>query len=177
MYVFFRLYHLLFQRFQLAFNLSNIVLSDPHDATLASVSSIEIRKAQDEFVKTDRARFEAFLSLIHGLVDGSIDVARYEDGCRYLLGAQSYMLFSLDRLIVQVLKELQLIINDITSCKLITLWQIRMEQKYQTRTGSNSIENLNADMKSCTPTQPPLLESHKIYNAEQTDAWRSLLAF
>ena len=84
---------------------------------------------QNDNLKTQKNRFEAFVSMVYGLVDGSLDAFQYEDGCRCMLGRKAYEVFSVDKLIVRVLKQLQLVVNDVTSCKLLALWQLGEEQR------------------------------------------------
>ena len=80
---------------------------------------------------TANVNYNAFLSILRGLVGGSLDAAQYEDCCQRLIGTQTYLFLNLDKLIVQLLKQLQLVINDLTSRKLIALWQLHEQHKAQ----------------------------------------------
>lgn len=62
--------------------------------------------------------FDAFLSYVYALLDGSIDNARYEDCCRTLMGSSSFMLFTMDKLVSQMLKQLQNMASDENSAEL-----------------------------------------------------------
>lgn len=111
-YMFFRLYHLLFQRYEFAWKLCD-------NPTLVPSG------CQSEYSSQDHPRITAFDTLVRGLLDGSLDSGRYEGGCRLLFGASSFVFFSIDNLIVQLLKQLQCVVNDIQSSKLVDLWKER----------------------------------------------------
>lgn len=111
-YMFFRLYHLLFQRYEFAWKLGD-------NPTLVPSG------CQSEYSSQDHPRITAFDTLVRGLLDGSLDSGRYEGGCRLLFGASSFVFFSIDNLIVQLLKQLQCVVNDIQSSKLVDLWKER----------------------------------------------------
>jgi len=57
-------------------------------------------------------RHSQFMSMVYALIDGSIDIAQFEDQCRSLLSTNSYVLFTLDKLIRCVVKQLQTIVLD-----------------------------------------------------------------
>lgn len=46
-----------------------------------------------------------FLEVLYNLLDGSIDNSKFEDDCRETIGTQSYMLFTLDKLIYKLVKQ------------------------------------------------------------------------
>ena len=49
-----------------------------------------------------------FTSALYSLVDGSADNDKFEDECRAIIGTQSYILFTLDKLIFKIVKQVQL---------------------------------------------------------------------
>lgn len=46
-----------------------------------------------------------FMSALYGLLDGSADNTKFEDDCRSIIGNQSYVLFTLDKLIYKLVKQ------------------------------------------------------------------------
>lgn len=46
-----------------------------------------------------------FMSALYSLLDGSADNAKFEDECRAIIGNQSYVLFTLDKLIYKLVKQ------------------------------------------------------------------------
>jgi len=63
----------------------------------------------------------AFLGLLFRLLSGSLEASRYEDDCRALLGANSYVLFTLDKLIYKLIKQVQALAGDETVQRLLLL--------------------------------------------------------
>lgn len=109
-YTFFRLYHLLSQRFEFVYRLCGDCQKGTHCAR--------------------PTRFEASISMVHSFVSGSIGIDRYKEGCRLLLGTTSFVLSTVDKLIVLILKQLERVVNDEPSRRLLDLWHEREKQKY-----------------------------------------------
>ncbi|EPS70392.1 hypothetical protein M569_04368, partial [Genlisea aurea] len=95
-YLLFRLHQMLYERMQSAkFHSSSPenkwkILNDAHSA--------------DPY-----ARFKCAL---HNLLDGTSDSMKFEDECRAIVGAQSYILFTLDKLIHKLIKQMQIIATE-----------------------------------------------------------------
>ncbi|XP_042379582.1 paired amphipathic helix protein Sin3-like 5 isoform X1 [Zingiber officinale] len=66
--------------------------------------------------------YAKFLSILYDLLDGSADNTKFEDDCRAIIGTQSYVLFTLDKLIYKVVKQLQAVASDEMSNKLLHLY-------------------------------------------------------
>lgn len=49
------------------------------------------------------------MSALYSLLDGSADNAKFEDDCRSIIGNQSYVLFTLDKLIYKLVKQVFLL--------------------------------------------------------------------
>lgn len=45
------------------------------------------------------------MTALYYLLDGSSDNSKFEDDCRAILGNQSYLLFTLDKLIYKLVKQ------------------------------------------------------------------------
>jgi len=50
-----------------------------------------------------------FIRALYSLLDGSADNAKFEDDCRSIIGNQSYVLFTLDKLIYKLVKQVFLL--------------------------------------------------------------------
>jgi paired amphipathic helix protein Sin3a len=48
-----------------------------------------------------------FMGMVHKLLDNQLDSSLFEDQCRTLLGTNSYVLFTLDKLIYKFVKHMQ----------------------------------------------------------------------
>ncbi|XP_064949089.1 paired amphipathic helix protein Sin3-like 4 isoform X1 [Musa acuminata AAA Group] len=66
--------------------------------------------------------YAKFMSALYHLLDGSADNTKFEDDCRAIIGTQSYVLFTLDKLIYKVAKQLQAIASDEMDNKLLQLY-------------------------------------------------------
>ncbi|KAL6848318.1 hypothetical protein ACP4OV_022446 [Aristida adscensionis] len=66
--------------------------------------------------------YAKFMSALYNLLDGSSDNTKFEDDCRAIIGTQSYVLFTLDKLIYKVVKQLQAIATDEMDNKLLQLY-------------------------------------------------------
>ena len=69
----------------------------------------------------DGAMHDEFLEALTNLVDGSIEIGEFEDECRRLLGAKSYILCTIDKLVSKIVKQLQYLMQDEVSTKLLAL--------------------------------------------------------
>lgn len=47
------------------------------------------------------------MKALYKLLDGSSDNSKFEDDCRAIIGAQSYILFTLDKLIYKIVKQVR----------------------------------------------------------------------
>ncbi|XP_026381727.1 paired amphipathic helix protein Sin3-like 4 isoform X3 [Papaver somniferum] len=104
-YVLFRLHQTLFER----------ILS----AKINSLSSDKKWRTSKETGSPDL--YARFLSALYSLLDGSSDNTKFEDDCRALIGTQSYVLFTLDKLICKLVKQLQAVAADEVDSKLLQL--------------------------------------------------------
>lgn len=65
--------------------------------------------------------YSKFLEVLYGLLDGSVENLKFEDECRAIIGTQSYVLFTLDKLIFKLVKQLQVAASDDVALKLVAL--------------------------------------------------------
>ncbi|CAH9087521.1 unnamed protein product [Cuscuta epithymum] len=112
-YVLFRLHQTLYERM--------------HKAKLHS-SSVENRWRGSN-VPNPTDIYARFMAALRNLLDGSSDNAKFEDDCRAIIGAQSYLLFTLDKLIYKLVKQLQTIATDDTENKLLQIYMYEQSRK------------------------------------------------
>jgi len=67
--------------------------------------------------------YQAFISSLRQLVEGKMEASVYEDVLRTLLGTDAYTLFTLQKIISQALKQLQMLVVEETSQKLLALYR------------------------------------------------------
>ncbi|KAM7277930.1 hypothetical protein ACFE04_005064 [Oxalis oulophora] len=65
--------------------------------------------------------YGSFMTALYNLLDGSADNSMFEDECRDILGNQSYVLFTLDKLIYKLVKQLITVATDEMDIKLLNL--------------------------------------------------------
>ncbi|XP_074287332.1 paired amphipathic helix protein Sin3-like 2 isoform X2 [Silene latifolia] len=73
--------------------------------------------------------YASFTTALYNLLDGLSDNAKFEDDCRAIIGNQSYVLFTLDKLIYKLVKQLQAIATDETDNKLLQLYEYERSRR------------------------------------------------
>mmetsp|Transcript_16182 Transcript_16182/g.39442 ORF Transcript_16182/g.39442 Transcript_16182/m.39442 type:complete len:1081 (+) Transcript_16182:583-3825(+) len=110
-YILFRLHQHLYERLATA------------RSSAVSMSKYFGQKAEPEEVRAAKEReiHNDFLRLLFKLLNGAVESSSFEDDCRTLLGANSYVLFTLDKLIYKVVKQIQSLTSDETAIGLLHL--------------------------------------------------------
>ncbi|KAJ6313356.1 hypothetical protein OIU77_014790 [Salix suchowensis] len=111
-YVLFRLHQTLYERIQSA---------------KVNSSSAERKWRASSTSPTDL--YARFMSALYNLLDGSSDNTKFEDDCRAIIGTQSYVLFTLDKLIYKLVKQLQTVAADEMDNKLLQLYAYEKSRK------------------------------------------------
>ncbi|CAN4124323.1 unnamed protein product [Withania somnifera] len=127
-YVLFRLHQTLYERLQ--------------KAKLHSSSSEHRWRVSNAINPTES--YSRFRSALYNLLDGSSDNTKFEDDCRAIIGAQSYLLFTLDKLIYKIVKLLQTIASDELESKLLQLYAYEISRKSSTFSDVVYHENVRA---------------------------------
>ncbi|XP_031282358.1 paired amphipathic helix protein Sin3-like 4 isoform X2 [Pistacia vera] len=113
-YVLFRLHQTLYERIQ--------------SAKINSSSSAERKwRTSNDTSPTDL--YARFMSALYSLLDGSSDNTKFEDDCRAIIGTQSYVLFTLDKLLYKLVKHLQAVATDEMDNKLLQLYAYEKSRK------------------------------------------------
>ncbi|WJX65521.1 hypothetical protein P8452_50176 [Trifolium repens] len=111
-YALFRLHQILYER----------ILSAKENSTSAEMKW----KAKDS---TSTDSYTRFMDALYNLLDGSAENAKFEDECRAILGNQSYVLFTLDKLIYKLIRQLQTVATDEEDNKLLQLYEYEKSRK------------------------------------------------
>ena len=113
-YVFFRLHQFLYDRLHTAKQLAY----KPRKGSAKK----KIPFSGDE-------RWQRFNSLLDEFVKGEDKgESRFEDECRNLLGASSYVLFTMDKLVHQLIKQMLALLNSEVSMQLLQLYAIELRR-------------------------------------------------
>ncbi|XP_058778731.1 paired amphipathic helix protein Sin3-like 2 [Vicia villosa] len=108
----FRLHQILYER----------ILSAKENST-----SAEMKRKGKDASSTDP--YTRFMDALYNLLDGSVENAKFEDECRAILGNQSYVLFTLDKLIYKLIRQLQTVATDEEDNKLLQLYEYEKSRK------------------------------------------------
>ncbi|GAV73182.1 PAH domain-containing protein/Sin3_corepress domain-containing protein [Cephalotus follicularis] len=106
-YVLFRLHQILYER----------ILSAKMNSASAEMKWKTLKDASSSDL------YARFMTALYNLLDGSADNAKFEDECRAIIGNQSYVLFTLDKLIYKLVKQLQTVATDEMDNKLLQLYE------------------------------------------------------
>ncbi|KAK4772300.1 hypothetical protein SAY86_014075 [Trapa natans] len=85
-------------------------------------------KASSDASPTDS--YARFMTALYNLLDGSSDNTKFEDDCRAIIGTQSFVLFTLDKLIYKLVKQLQAVAADEMDSKLLQLYAYEKSRKH-----------------------------------------------
>ncbi|XP_050947130.1 paired amphipathic helix protein Sin3-like 4 isoform X3 [Cucumis melo] len=96
-------------------------------AKINSSSSERKWRASNDTTPTDL--YARFMNALYSLLDGSSDNTKFEDDCRATIGTQSYVLFTLDKLIYKIVKQLQTVASDEMDNKLLQLYAYEKSRK------------------------------------------------
>jgi len=112
LYSFFRLHQHLFER---------VTIAHQEAANMQAKKEAEA-KANGSPPPAEGEVLGTFFTMLYKLLEGNLESSRYEDECRALLGNNAYMLFTLDKLLLKLMKQLQALQNDDLSMKLRALY-------------------------------------------------------
>ncbi|KAH9609157.1 hypothetical protein KSS87_002383 [Heliosperma pusillum] len=112
-YVLFRLHQTLYERIR--------------SAKVNSSTADRKWKSSSDSLSSDL--YSRFMNALYSLVDGTSDNNKFEDDCRAIVGTQSYLLFTLDKLIYKLVKQLQILAADDVDNKLLQLYAYESSRK------------------------------------------------
>ncbi|KAF0699793.1 Aste57867_9634 [Aphanomyces stellatus] len=128
-YVFVRLYQVLYSRLEQARELCEKAKRNRNRRTInpAAAMLAHAHHVHANEVDSQTGDYEAFMSKLYALIDQSIENPRYEDCCRSLMGSSSYFLFTMDKLVTLLLKQMQHMATDDACQKLAALYQSQLD--------------------------------------------------
>uniref|UniRef100_A0A1J3GR05 Paired amphipathic helix protein Sin3-like 2 n=2 Tax=Noccaea caerulescens TaxID=107243 RepID=A0A1J3GR05_NOCCA len=112
-YVLFRLHRILYERISCA-------------KTFCTGGEMKQRNTKDTSTPDPYSRF---MSALFSLLNGSAENSKFEDECRAIIGNQSYVLFTLEKLIYKLVKQLQAVVADDMDNKLLQLYEYEKSRK------------------------------------------------
>ncbi|XP_076894723.1 paired amphipathic helix protein Sin3-like 2 [Bidens hawaiensis] len=125
--------------FYTLFRLHQVLYERLSSAKLFCASDEARRRAAKDSSPKDI--YSIFMTSLYNLLDGVSDNAKFEDDCRAIIGNQSYVLFTLDKLIYKLIKQLQNIVGDEMDNKLLQLYEYERSRKPEKFIDSVYFEN------------------------------------
>lgn len=118
-YCFFRLYQIFYERLSSAKEMEKTSEKKKWAASILTPPKEMLGSFSDSEKKEP---YQHLITSIYALMEGSLEQSKFEDDCRDMFGISSYILFTIDKLIVQLAKQLQILITDDSCAKLLALY-------------------------------------------------------
>lgn len=137
-YCFFRLYQMMYERLAKLKRLDEEMRNNPDKGKKMNSIALELGLYSNRFddVDTSNGYYNALLDLIDRLFDGDIDQTMFEEKARYLFATEVYVLFTIDKLVHSIIKQMQVVTMEEKCVELVEL--LRSDQNRDT-TSSQSI--------------------------------------
>eukprot|EP01096_Ripella_sp_DP13-Kostka_P010862 TRINITY_DN433_c0_g2_i2.p1 TRINITY_DN433_c0_g2~~TRINITY_DN433_c0_g2_i2.p1 ORF type:complete len:1109 (-),score=559.54 TRINITY_DN433_c0_g2_i2:192-3518(-) len=137
-YIFFRLYQLLYHRLETA---HEIAKTAHHQQRASSVKSIinagRPNVPKERLFHSVEEMYDYYVNdLLLPFATGDLETNKYEDECRQTLGISSYVLFTMDKLVPFVVRQIQDLVMDETASKLLSLHQ------YESKRSNGFVEHI-----------------------------------
>ncbi|KAJ3283299.1 Transcriptional regulatory protein sin3 [Borealophlyctis nickersoniae] len=123
-YVFFRLYQILYSRLLKMKELSRDLAQNPPRAEKLNPVAVELglQKATNVVPSQDRDRYGELLRAIRAFLNCDLETNEYEEKARSLFGTSAYLVFTIDRVVQSVVKQMQTILTDSKCTDLLSLY-------------------------------------------------------
>jgi len=115
-YVFFRLFQICYDRLAKAKELAR---SPPNNSQFAFLLAMSQGEDKPE---SEHDKWKSFMKSLYAFCNASKEQTIFEDECRALFGTQAYVLFTLDKVIVQLTKQIQTLLADEICSRLLALY-------------------------------------------------------
>ncbi|KAH8548948.1 hypothetical protein BGW37DRAFT_429996 [Umbelopsis sp. PMI_123] len=128
-YVFFRQYQLMYERLARMKELSQRMEADPKQSRKLNKTAVELGIQYTRFDALDldysNGTYGALLDLIDKFFDPDYNIEQqtFEECCRYIFGTEAYTLFTIDKLVSALIKQIQTLSHDSKSSELVQLFQ------------------------------------------------------
>ncbi|XP_065063870.1 paired amphipathic helix protein Sin3a-like isoform X1 [Rhopilema esculentum] len=123
-YVFFRLHQMLCERlltmYELAMKIAEDEARDKMHRREGTAVALRLKQATTTDVEE---YFPVFLEMVRNLLDGNMDASNFEDTLREMFGVSAYIAFTMDRLIQNIVRQLQNLITDETSLQVTEMFK------------------------------------------------------
>ncbi|CAO3638075.1 unnamed protein product [Mucor fragilis] len=124
-YCFFRLYEMLYERLSKLHTLDEDMKKHPNMGKRVNKVARELGLYSSRFddVDVSKGYYNAILEMIDRFFDGDIDQQVFEEHTRYIFTTDAYLIFTIDKLVHSMVKQIQAITVDPKSVELIRLFR------------------------------------------------------
>ncbi|XP_028417065.1 paired amphipathic helix protein Sin3a-like [Dendronephthya gigantea] len=131
-YIFLRLHQMLCERllkmYQRSVEIAEGEASDKKQRKESTAVALRLKAPTDIDVEE---YYPAFLDMVRNLLDGNMEMSSFEDTCREMFGVHAYIVFTIDKLVQNIVRQLQTIVVEETCVQVKELYQ-----QEQTREGA-----------------------------------------
>ncbi|CAG8603504.1 7985_t:CDS:10 [Funneliformis mosseae] len=89
--------------------------------------------------------YTVMIELIEKQFDGEMELPTFEESLRYIYGTKAYIMFTVDKLVQNMTKQMQLLVSDAKSNALIHLFENNKQQQEQSSVRSHIMYQLHAN--------------------------------
>ncbi|RIB00904.1 hypothetical protein C2G38_1076880 [Gigaspora rosea] len=89
--------------------------------------------------------YVVMLELIEKQFDGDMELSTFEECLRYIYGTKAYIMFTVDKLVQNMTKQMQLLVSDTKSNTLINLFEDNKKRHDQSSVRSHIMYQLHAN--------------------------------
>ncbi|KAL7332816.1 hypothetical protein PS15p_201811 [Mucor circinelloides] len=135
-YCFFRLFQVCYDRLYQMKQLDRAYRTNGPEAKAATKAALELNVASKEYngVHMDfkRGYYQALLKLIDRFFDDAFDQTTFEECTRYIFGNKAYVLFTVDKLMQSIMRQLHQIVTDLKAQKILSYFKKNHEYEKST---------------------------------------------
>lgn len=133
-YLFFRLHNILCDRLHKIYKEAQVLAEEEavskKEKSQSTAIALKLKSPID--VSSPDAYYGHFLEMVKSLLDGNIEAASYEDTLREMFGIHAYITFTLDKVVQNIVRQLQHIVSDETSQEVMELF---LKERHNGATG------------------------------------------
>ncbi|OZJ02279.1 hypothetical protein BZG36_05062 [Bifiguratus adelaidae] len=112
-----RLIRVVYERLKEIKGIADEMLANPKRVKRQNQNALELALTANQFAHIEKdllsgQYYEGVLDLIDKLYEDEIDQQNFEDLTRYIFGTKAYILFTVEKVVHQLVKQLQFLIND-----------------------------------------------------------------
>ncbi|KAJ3145353.1 Transcriptional regulatory protein sin3 [Irineochytrium annulatum] len=149
-YIFFRLYQLLYSRLLKMKEIANHLNDGPAPASRLNVTAVELglqnpySYASDAIIPQKKDRYQELIRTVNEFFQQKQEAAEFEDRCRSLFGTSGFLMFTIDKVVQAIIKQIQVIQGDQRNMELCELY-FKDRDKKSSSARQEAIYRLNAE--------------------------------